>query len=426
MNAISNAEREAHCLSSLMKSERDVYSATSAGLTQNYFTTPEHRAIYAAIQSSAANGVAPEAHALWPFLSSLHGQQVTLVHLTGIEGLEPTAINSPRLVADIIGLAKQRSLNAALSAAQEATAGDAASWDELWDRVAPHLRAALDCAAQHQSLTLADFAEEARSAIVSPSDAGLEGPFPGWDRATGKMKPGELCILAGRPGLGKTALALQYASTAAQHGKNVAFFSLEMSGAELANRLAVQRAGRAGLADRKALLAGLDQIKALRPLHVFESRSVSKIDQIEARCRLLLTAPGGLGLVVVDYLQLITPPQEIRREHRERQVAEMSRQFKLMAQSLGCPILLLSQLNRESEREDRPPRLSDLRESGAIEQDADKVWLLYAPPPGSDQPQDSQAERIHVQLVQAKARNGAPWVVGHLIFDRPCVTFSPK
>jgi replicative DNA helicase len=161
----------------------------------------------------------------------------------------------------------------------------------------------------------------------------------------------------------------------------------------------------------------------LRTLHIYEAEDARTIAQIEATCR-LLAASAGLGAVVVDYLQLVAPPADTKREIREQQVAAMSRRFKLLAGAIACPVFLLCQLNRESEKEDRRPRLSDLRESGAIEQDADRVWFLYRPKPAPNQsPVGEDASEIDVALYQAKCRNGPGGIEAVLRFNRPTFNF---
>jgi replicative DNA helicase len=216
----------------------------------------------------------------------------------------------------------------------------------------------------------------------------------------------------------------------AARGQPVAFFSLEMSAEELVDRFSVRRAGRDGIGnDRRANVAIASQIEAvgkLKALHIYEAEDAGTIAQIEANCRLLAASPSGLGAVVVDYLQLVTPPADTKREVREQQVAAMSRRFKLLARAIGCPVFLCAQLNRESEKDERRPRLSDLRESGAIEQDADRVWFLYRPKIAPNQlPASEDAAEIDVALYQAKCRNGPGGIEAVLRFNRPTFNFIP-
>ena len=196
----------------------------------------------------------------------------------------------------------------------------------------------------------------------------------------GGFMPGELVVLAARPGLGKTALAANVALDAARRGMGVLFVSCEMSDESLAQRL-ISRAGhidgrffRDGAECtpdiRGAVDAAMERLEGL-PLSIVEK---STVPMCPREVRRLARGIKDLGLVVVDYLQLLHPDE--KSNSREREVAEISRSFKQMALDLNVPVLLLSQLNRASE-EGREPRVSDLRESGAIEQDADIVLLLH-------------------------------------------------
>jgi replicative DNA helicase len=153
----------------------------------------------------------------------------------------------------------------------------------------------------------------------------------------------------------------------------------------------------------------------MRSLQLFEVKDAVRLEQIESAARLLASAPRGLSAVFVDYLQLVQPPADSRRDIREQQVAQMSRRLKLLALTLDVPVFVLAQLNRESEKDDRKPRLSDLRESGAIEQDADRVWFLYA-----------KENDPTVMLYQAKCRNGPAGIEAPFMFNRPIFKFTPQ
>ena len=197
----------------------------------------------------------------------------------------------------------------------------------------------------------------------------------------GGFMPGELIVLAARPGLGKTALAANVALGAAWRGMGVLFVSCEMSDESLGHRL-ISRVGRIdgrffregmGVTPqiRGAIDTAIGQLEAL-PLSIVEK---STVPMCPREVRRLARGIKDLGLIVVDYLQLLHPDE--KSTSREREVAEMSRSFKQMALDLQVPVLLLSQLNRSSEEGKREPRVSDLRESGAIEQDADIILLLH-------------------------------------------------
>lgn len=221
------------------------------------------------------------------------------------------------------------------------------------------------------------------------------------DTDTGGLHPGELTILAARPGVGKTALAMQIACHAADRDRLVYYASLEMSPRELAGRQACGdanvslqevRAGRLNEDDRRALVSAANRF-GLRSL-VIDKRPELTVYDIRRAARKLKRQ--GLSMVVVDYLQLVRPAD--RRIPRHEAVGQMTRDLKELARELEIPLLVLCQLNRESEK-DGKPKLSHLRESGSIEQDADAVWLLTPHAPKADEPHNTE-------LLIAKNRNG--------------------
>jgi archaellum biogenesis ATPase FlaH len=193
------------------------------------------------------------------------------------------------------------------------------------------------------------------------------------ERLAGGFRPGQLVVLAGRPGMGKSALALDLALEAGRDGR-VAFFSLEMTAADFGERIAKQNLRSDEEAWRRAATARVSASQ----LHLVSEGAwtVEKIRDYALNMR----DTDGLRMLVVDHLGLLTPSSATRGRTREQEVAHFSRSLKALAKELEVPILALSQLNRGSEnREDRGPRLSDLRDSGAIEQDADVVMGLFRP-----------------------------------------------
>ncbi|MDC8803914.1 DnaB-like helicase C-terminal domain-containing protein [Halomonas pacifica] len=197
------------------------------------------------------------------------------------------------------------------------------------------------------------------------------------------MRPSELIVLAARPAMGKSALALQAARVNAEKGKRVLVFSLEMDNGELFDRMICQ--GARFPADRYAnpdpydntigpRISGTVKMLKEADLHCFDS--VFDIEGITAKAR-ALHQERPVDLVVVDYLQLIGSKSQ-RSQNRATEVGEYSRALKMLAMSLGCPVLLLSQLNRNVEsRPDKRPLMADLRESGSVEQDANKIIMIY-------------------------------------------------
>lgn len=248
---------------------------------------------------------------------------------------------------------------------------------------------------------------------------GISTGFIDLDRMTFGLHGQEMVVLAGRPSLGKTSLALNIAESAivSSKGKHepvpTLFFSLEMSAEQLVFRLLCGRARvsmskvKDGFASKQAQQALAQTAKELReaPLWIDDSASLT-ILELRAKAR-RMASRHKIGLIVVDYLQLLSGTDS--RVGREQQISEISRGVKAMAKELKVPILVLSQLNRDSERERRKPRLSDLRESGSIEQDADVVMLLSVPKSGhSDQDEDAQPVSTikEMELIIAKQRNG--------------------
>ncbi|EIP97658.1 replicative DNA helicase [Opitutaceae bacterium TAV1] len=242
---------------------------------------------------------------------------------------------------------------------------------------------------------------------------GVSTGFKDLDRFMFGLQKQEMIVLAGRPSCGKTSLAMNIAEHAALplKGAGVAtlVFSLEMSAAQLALRLLCSRSRvnmhllRDGLLskngdDHQRLLQVADEFTN-SPLFVDDSSALT-IMELRAKAR-RLAARQPLGLIIVDYLQLISPTDP--KVPREQQVAEASRGLKALAKELDVPVIVLAQLNRSAEKESRTPRLSDLRESGSIEQDADVVLMLSRPRDADDK---FQVAGDKMELYVAKNRNG--------------------
>ena len=215
--------------------------------------------------------------------------------------------------------------------------------------------------------------------------AGLPTGFPALDNLLLGMQPGQLIVLAARPAMGKTSLALNVAVNCSELTKlPVAIFSLEMMSSELSMRILSSKAKVDSKrmktknffdTDLRSIGMAVQQLSTL-PIFINDSASVSVLD-IQGQCR-KIKAEQGLGLVLIDYLQLMKSHSSNNNLQREQQISEISRSLKNMAKELQCPVIALSQLNRSVEaRPNKRPNLSDLRESGAIEQDADIVLMIY-------------------------------------------------
>ncbi len=279
---------------------------------------------------------------------------------------------------------------------------------------------------------------------------GLKTGLVDLDKVIGGLFAGELVILAGATSMGKTALAKQIAATVAQAGTPVLYHSLEMDGKQLAMRdmaaqagvpLPAMRSGRLTDADLDAAMEAGTRRRALPIL--IDSRAGLDVGRLYAQARQTV-ARQNIGLIVVDYLQLLSPGQRYAG-NRAAEVGEVSRALKRTARDLQVPVLAMSQLSRQVDsRDDNRPRLSDMRESGTIEQDADAVWLIYreeyylkrkAPERGgfkSDSAYEEanashqakvDAARNKAELMVAKQRNGPTGTV-KLRFDGARLRFE--
>ena len=240
---------------------------------------------------------------------------------------------------------------------------------------------------------------------------GLATGYSQLDNLTSGLQPSELIILAARPSMGKTAFALNLAENAAiRNNAAVAIFSLEMSKDSLLMRLLASharidshkfRTGHFSKDDWRQMTQSLAQISGT-PLWIDDSGSAT-VSEIGAKSRRLMR-DKGLSMVVVDYLQLIA--SRGRHSNRNEEVSSITRGLKALAKELKIPVLVLSQLTRAPEREIRAPQLADLRESGAIEQDADVVMFIHRPNFYKKGDEVSEEERAQTDLIIAKQRNG--------------------
>ena len=263
----------------------------------------------------------------------------------------------------------------------------------------------------------------------NPNDVtGVPTGFYDLDRLTAGLQGGDLIVLAARPSMGKTALAINIAEhVALNEGLPVAVFSMEMGAAQLAVRIV----GSIGRIDQSHLRTGrltdeewprlTEAIEKLRniSLHIDESAGLTS-SQLRANARRLARQCGQLGLIVVDYLQLMSGSSS-SEENRATELGEISRGLKMLAKELKCPVLALSQLNRSVEtRPDKRPMMSDLRESGAIEQDADIIMFIYR---DDYYTKEASKEPGVAEVIIAKQRNGPTGVV-KLAFLKPITKFE--
>ncbi len=345
--------------------------------------------------------------------------KITSLHeLSQTGGTAGDALWHARLVRDRATLRRLGHLGRRLASEAQSPDGPASGIIERFTREL------LDMAADRSGAAVRPLADVLQGVIDGidertqrQSALGLPSGISALEQYTGGWHGGQLVVVAARPSVGKTAIAAAFALHAARRGAGVLFASLEQSAEELAERLLVADSGvsgtdvRAGHIDARAAEALSASSRQLSPLPLYISDAAGQsFLQIASAARRMAHRPG-LGLLVVDYLQLVEP--EDKRANRNEQVALISRQMKQLARELRVPLIALAQLNRQSEaRSDGRPRLSDLRDSGQLEQDADIVILLHR----------TDKFRPELELIVAKQRNGP---VGDVVvqFDRERMRF---
>lgn len=273
-------------------------------------------------------------------------------------------------------------------------------------------------------LTLESFATLSSLAEQKTHIVGVPTGFTDLDNILSGLRGGSLTVLAARPGIGKTSLALNMGVNAAKKGVSVAIFSLEMAAAEIMPRilssearvnLKRMRSGNLQDGDWTSITAAGDTLSHL-DMWIDDTPSLS-ILEMKAKARRQLHGCQGNGLIILDYLQLMQP-QGRRNENRQVEIAEISRGLKILAKELNVPVIALSQLSRAVEtRNKHRPMLSDLRESGAIEQDADIVMFLDRPQMGEEPDEQNPRTRGETNLIIAKNRNGSTGDVPLFFFE---------
>jgi replicative DNA helicase len=244
---------------------------------------------------------------------------------------------------------------------------------------------------------------------------GVPTGFYDLDKATAGLHEGEMIIIAARPGMGKTAFALNVATYAAQNTKKaVAIFNLEMPAEQLVNRMRSAvgqvdsykiQTGKLNHEDWKRINEANSQL-AETNIQIVDDASITAAE-IKAKCRSLANSEEGLGLVVIDYLQLVTSGGR-RPESRQQEVSDISRSLKTMAMELKVPVIALAQLSRSAEkRENNQPMLADLRESGSIEQDADLVMFINRNDYYKAKEQLDKEKNVVADIIIAKHRKGS-------------------
>ncbi len=408
--------------------DNSTWDAIADRLSAEDFYRRDHRLIFAAIAELSERSEPSDAVTLAEYLAAKGLAEETggLAYLAGLARDTPTAANV-RAYADIV---RERSLLRQLIRVSGEVA--ASAYDSEGRSAAE-----LVSEAERRVLEIAELGRRSGPGFVPLQDVlgdaidrldelqanqgrptGVSTGYHDLDRMTAGLQPGDLVIVAGRPSMGKTTLALNIAENAAiGAGTPVAVFSMEMSRDQLAMRMISSlgrvdqshlRTGNFGDEDWARINGAIAQMKTA-PVFIDDSGALTPTE-VRARARRLKREKGGLGLIVVDYLQLMQVPGT--KENRATEISEISRSLKALAKELRLPVVALSQLNRSVEqRTDKKPVMSDLRESGAIEQDADLIMLIYR-----EEVYEPETPRKGIaDIIIAKQRNGPTGEV-HLTF----------
>ena len=384
-------------------------------LSSSDFYRPAHQTIYDTIVDLFARGEPVDAISVHAELTK-RGEIARVggaPYLHTLTDTVPTAANAgyyARIVADRAVL--RRLVEAGTRIAQLGYSGDG-DVDDLVDQAQAEIFKVAERRTSEDYLPLNDIlpgALDELEAIASHDDTltGVPTGFTDFDALSNGLHPGQMIIIAARPAVGKSTLALDFARSAAiKHQLTTVFFSLEMGRNEIVMRLLSAEARVPLHTMRSGMMTDEDWARLARrmgevagaPLFIDDSPNLTMME-IRAKCR-RLKQQHDLKLVIVDYLQLLSSHGRV--ESRQQEVSEMSRSLKLLAKELEVPVVALSQLNRGPEqRTDKKPQISDLRESGSIEQDADMVILLYR----EDVHEKESPRAGEADLIVAKHRNG--------------------
>lgn len=398
----------------------------------------EHRLIYAAMASLINASRPADVITVFEHLQSLGKAEETggLAYLNALAQYVPSAGNIRRY-AEIV---RERAILRKLVAASDEIATNAFNpqgrpvaqiLDESEQKIfnIGEEGSRMKRGFQSMDTLVVDLLDRVQEMADNPNDiTGVPTGFYDLDRMTSGLQPGDMVVLAARPSMGKTAFAINIAEhVALNEGLPVAVFSMEMGAAQLAVRIV----GSIGRIDQGHLRTGkltdeewprlTEAIEKLRTisLHIDETAGLTA-SELRANARRLARQCGKLGLIVVDYLQLMSGSSG-DNENRATELGEISRGMKMLAKELGCPLIALSQLNRSVEqRPDKRPMMSDLRESGAIEQDADIIMFIYR---DDYYNKETSKEPGVAEIIIAKQRNGPTGTV-KLAFLKPLTRFE--
>ena len=423
----SAPEAEVSLLGTMMLYDSATKTAIEEGLSADDFFVENNRLIFLAVKSLADEGTPVDPTAVSTRLKD-RGDFDRVGGNTALTDLMQSAVTSANTRMYVSILKDKAITRKMIEAGRKISSDGMEGVSDVNDFLDQAEKAVLDISRSRRTTEFRDRHELFNSVVDmihrysdQGSDiTGIRTGFRDLDHLTHGFQRGDLVILAARPSMGKTAVALNLAMNAAsiQTDGAVAIFSLEMSAESLAMRLLSARSRLPGDVLRTGRLQnneewnGLNEASAnLKKTKIYiDDKSTIKVAEIFSKCRRLKNEQG-LNMVLIDYIQLITGNSGGRGDiSRQQEVSDISRSLKALARELEVPVIALSQLSRNVEsREDKRPQLSDLRESGAIEQDADIVMLLYRKSYYNDEAKE-EAERTgseELEINVAKHRNGA-------------------
>lgn len=415
----NNTEAEANVLSAMLLSP-DVVDDAISELRIDDFYRPAHRELFVAMVSMNERAIPIDSISVVDFLASEDmlsavGGEAYILELVGntisLANWQHHAeiVRRDSLLRELIKAAGQISelaYDAPLDAKEAVDQAESLVL-KITDR---------EVSSAYRSLTdfmIEAYNEAAEIAAAGGQAHGVATGFPSLDRLLLGMREGQLIILGARPAVGKTSFALNLALNAAAEGCTVGFFSLEMSGKEIAQRLICAHAAlsisdfRTGRISPEQWANINEATQELSKLDILiDDTPGTTITEIRAKARRMLHNKER-AVIILDYLQLVSPPAGRRAENRAVEVSEMSRALKIMAKDLGVPVISLSQLSRAVEsRTGKRPQLSDLRESGSIEQDADIVMFLDRSADEQEASRDDRPDEGVTRVIVAKNRSG--------------------
>ena len=429
-----NVEAEKALLGAIIL-KPDVLHDVSVTVFPESFYADKHRNIYDAITKIFSKGDPIDLVSVVTKLKDLGTLDRVggAAYITELIEMVPAAGNATYYAEQVLNKSTLRNLIHAADDIAEIGFGDPESVDEALDQAEKKIFQATQAPSSQKFYPIGSALKEAWERFEHLSEnqdvrRGVPSGFTALDNVLSGFQKSDLIILAARPSMGKTTFALDIARNAAlQYGSSVGIFSLEMSSQQLVDRMLAAESGVDSWKLRTGRLSNDHEYEALQgamtklhkaPIHIIDEAAMNIVKMRSAARR--LKNEYGLDMLIVDYLQLMSPTLTKNSDSMVQQVTEISRSLKILARELEVPVIALSQLSRAVEQRGGKPRLSDLRDSGSIEQDADVVMFIHRE---DKMNKDKEAERPNIaEILIEKHRNG-PTGAAELFFDGAHVRF---